>query len=287
MLGRRQFLKASAATGALLLLRPTLRSGGARAEALPGGTLDPAGIEKYAARLVIPPAMPPVAQDAVDHYEIAVRQFQQQILPPSMPETVVWGYGSVAHPETFSYPAFTIEATANRPVRVKWINDLVDAQGNFLPAYLARRSHIALGQPTRRRRRAGHAPDVRHDAGSIHRSRADRRPPAWRSHGGGERWLRHRLVPSCRRRHTRGHATVGSFYDEFKSKFEDKYGETRAPGTAIFRYENDERASTLWFHDHTLGMTRLNVYAGPAGFYVVRGGVSDLPPGVLPGPARS
>ena len=32
-------------------------------------------------------------------------------------------------------------------------------------------------------------------------------------------------------------------------------------------------------------MTRLNVYAGPAGFYLLRGGESDLPPGVLPGPA--
>ncbi|MCB0185097.1 MAG: multicopper oxidase domain-containing protein, partial [Caldilineaceae bacterium] len=31
-------------------------------------------------------------------------------------------------------------------------------------------------------------------------------------------------------------------------------------------------ASTDWYHDHTLGMTRLNVYAGPAGFYIIRGG---------------
>ena len=32
-------------------------------------------------------------------------------------------------------------------------------------------------------------------------------------------------------------------------------------------------------------MTRLNVYAGPAGFYLLRGGSNDLPEGVLPGPA--
>jgi bilirubin oxidase len=32
-------------------------------------------------------------------------------------------------------------------------------------------------------------------------------------------------------------------------------------------------------------MTRLNVYAGPAGFYLIRGGPHDLPPGALPGPA--
>lgn len=58
-----------------------------------------------------------------------------------------------------------------------------------------------------------------------------------------------------------------------------------APGTAVFQYDNDQPASTLWFHDHTLGMTRANVYAGPAGFYLLRGGANDLPPGVLPGPA--
>ena len=82
-----------------------------------------------------------------------------------------------------------------------------------------------------------------------------------------------------------GYATVGSYYQEFRAKFEDSFGEAWEPGTAVFQYANDQRASTLWFHDHTLGMTRLNVYAGPAGFYLLRGGSSDLPPGVLPGPA--
>ena len=32
-------------------------------------------------------------------------------------------------------------------------------------------------------------------------------------------------------------------------------------------YPNCQEARTLWYHDHALGMTRLNVYAGPAGFY--------------------
>ena len=40
-------------------------------------------------------------------------------------------------------------------------------------------------------------------------------------------------------------------------------------------YPNDQRATTLWYHDHTLGMTRVNVYAGPAGFYLIRGGPDD------------
>jgi bilirubin oxidase len=82
-----------------------------------------------------------------------------------------------------------------------------------------------------------------------------------------------------------GSATVGSFYDKLKDKFQAKFGAAWEAGTAIFQYENDQRASTEWFHDHALGITRLNVYAGPAGFYLLRGGSGDVEAGVLPGPA--
>ena len=47
-------------------------------------------------------------------------------------------------------------------------------------------------------------------------------------------------------------------------------------------------AATLWYHDHALGITRLNVYAGGAGFYLIRtpdDGETGLLGGVLPGPA--
>ncbi len=40
-------------------------------------------------------------------------------------------------------------------------------------------------------------------------------------------------------------------------------------GTATCLYLNTQGPSTLWFHDHTLGITRLNVYAGPVGFYII------------------
>src|SRR5207248_9757676 len=36
------------------------------------------------------------------------------------------------------------------------------------------------------------------------------------------------------------------------------------------RYEHGQEAATLWYHDHTLGITRLNVNAGLAGFYLLR-----------------
>ncbi|TVT27570.1 phenoxazinone synthase [Amycolatopsis rhizosphaerae] len=35
-------------------------------------------------------------------------------------------------------------------------------------------------------------------------------------------------------------------------------------------YGNDQRASLLWYHDHAMGITRLNVLSGLAGLYVVR-----------------
>jgi spore coat protein A len=42
------------------------------------------------------------------------------------------------------------------------------------------------------------------------------------------------------------------------------------PNEAICAYTNHERASMLWYHDHGLGLTSLNVYAGLAGLYLVR-----------------
>lgn len=38
----------------------------------------------------------------------------------------------------------------------------------------------------------------------------------------------------------------------------------------IYYYPNCQRPTTLWYHDHALGITRLNVYAGLAGFYLIR-----------------
>ncbi len=43
------------------------------------------------------------------------------------------------------------------------------------------------------------------------------------------------------------------------------------PGqSAVYRYPNDQQAAPLWYHDHALGITRLNVYAGLSGFYFLR-----------------
>ncbi|WP_433963724.1 multicopper oxidase domain-containing protein [Tunturiibacter gelidiferens] len=47
-------------------------------------------------------------------------------------------------------------------------------------------------------------------------------------------------------------------------------------------YPNCQPSTALWYHDHCLGITRLNVYAGLAGFYLIRDEVEralNLPQG--------
>jgi spore coat protein A, manganese oxidase len=38
----------------------------------------------------------------------------------------------------------------------------------------------------------------------------------------------------------------------------------------VYHYPNSQQATTLWYHDHALGITRLNMYAGLSGFYLLR-----------------
>jgi spore coat protein A len=290
-MSRRRFLQYGAAGGAAAFV--SWRVDARLLAALLGGTLDPATIPMYQLPLVIPPAMPRTSKNRlpkglarnVDYYEIAIRQFRQQILPPGMPMTTVWGHGSVNHPGTFNYPAFTVEAKADRPVRVKWINGLIDASGHFLPHLLpvdptlhwANPPGGATGRDSRPffestpGRYAGPVPMVTHLHGGHSTEESDGYAEAWYLPAAKD-------IPA-------GYATVGSYYNTFRAKFEDIWHHPWEPGAAVFQYENDQPPATLWFHDHVLGMTRVNVYAGPAGFYLVRGGPADLPDGILPGPA--
>ncbi|RPH36780.1 MAG: hypothetical protein EHM90_01160, partial [Chloroflexi bacterium] len=49
----------------------------------------------------------------------------------------------------------------------------------------------------------------------------------------------------------------------------------------VYDYAEDQQAGTTWYHDHALGMTRLNVYAGLAGIQPIRDAAAeaDLPSG--------
>jgi spore coat protein A, manganese oxidase len=273
---------------------------------IPGGTLDPNDVSKYVTPMLIPPVMPRAAVitapggKPVDYYEISMRQFAQQILPDGLPQTTVWGYGGKTAQSNRGLlvhhaPSLTIEATVNRPVRIKWINELLEPNGHFLPHLLpvdptlhwANPPGGTFGRDSRPtftetpERYTGPVPIVTHVHGAVgvHDD----------SDGYAEAWY----LPAANNI-PGGYAREGTWYDFFAGKAAASYGVTWGPGFATFQYPNGNRAATIWYHDHALGMTRLNVYAGPAGFYLIRGGpagdktVLDSRTGqtaVLPGPA--
>ena len=48
------------------------------------------------------------------------------------------------------------------------------------------------------------------------------------------------------------------------------------PGkSATYRYPNIQDAATLWYHDHAMGINRLNMYAGLFGFFLIRDARED------------
>ena len=55
-----------------------------------------------------------------------------------------------------------------------------------------------------------------------------------------------------------------------------------AKDRASYVYPNGQEAAAIWFHDHMLGATRLNVYAGIAGGYVLIDPAMPLAPGLHP-----
>lgn len=300
MLTRRQFLRSSAFTSAVMVAPGLMMKFGRNGQPvlfqIPGGTLPPGDVSKFQAELVKPPAMPrsPGSNKNKDKYKIGVRQFDQQILPGSLPATTVWSYGSVDFPGTvaqggtFNYPAFTIEATWNKQAQVLWRNELVDGDGNFLPHLLPIDQTLHWANPpgglSGRDTRptfaetpgpyTGPVPIVTHLHGAHTNEDSDGYPEAWYLPDAAD-------IPA-------GFARTGTLFDYFNTK----YGHNWDAGTVSFKYPNDQRATTLWYHDHTLGMTRANVYAGPAGFWLLRGGPDDVvldgrdgSPAVLPGPA--
>ena len=239
---------------------------------VPGGTLDPTTVAKYKDPLPIPQAMSKSNNGSSgDFYRIAVRQFEQQILPSGLPRTTVWGYGAVNDPNSFGYPARTIEAKVNRPVQVQWVNELVDGGGKYLKHLLPIDQTLHWANPpqdckdmgnmrmTDCRGRSqqpytGPVPIVTHVHGAHVGPDSDGYPEAWYLPNATD-------IPA-------GYASRGSHYGQIPSA-------PQAAGQALYQYPNDQRAATLWYHDHTLGITRANVYTGLAGFYLLRDPASD------------
>ncbi len=250
------------------------------AAAPPGGTLNPRNVPKYVTPLVIPPEMPPVAvnPDGTKSYDIEVIPHNQPILPPvandgtPMNPTPVWTYAAVGNPATRNYPAFTIEVEKNKNAAVTWRNRLLDANGNPLPHLLpvdrslhwantellpcmdgttrtdcrpAMSNGLILQQPY-----TGPVPIITHVHGAHTGPESDGYPEAW-------------YLPENTATTTPGFVTEGRLANSFGMA-------NTLNGAAAFNYPNTQKSTTLWYHDHTLGMTRLNVYAGPAGFWLIR-----------------
>ncbi len=98
--------------------------------------------------------------------------------------------------------------------------------------------------------------------GRTPRKRAMAIPEAW-------------YLPACEQYPRRVCHVQAPIYDYFNANSQPPWRGAWVRATRFSSIPTDQRATTLWYHDHTLGMTRLNVYAGPAGFYLIRGGPDD------------
>mgnify|MGYP001825769307 FL=1 len=277
----------AAALGALALSPVSVN-----AQPVPGGTLDPTTIPKYVTPLVIPPVLHDDAGTVMEA-EVALRQINQQVLPAGFPATPLWAYGDPANPATFNNPGFTIEVTKDTMTTVKWINELVDGNNNFLPHIIQDENGVPVvdqtlhwaapnqdcldGIPRTDCRGAsdqpylGPIPMVMHVHGAHVGPGSDGYPEAW--------WLPAAdNIPA-------GYATNGTFFESANGA---DTANAIGKGYALDIYPNDQPTTTLWYHDHSLGMTRLNVYAAGAGFWMIRDandGETGVVSGVLPGPA--
>jgi FtsP/CotA-like multicopper oxidase with cupredoxin domain len=183
-----------------------------------------------------------------------MQEFQQKVLPASfyasLPApfrngTFLWGYN--VNGSGPSWPARTLEARQGTATTVAYENDLVNTRLQSLltvdqslhwadPLGTTARNNCVNGPPLAApctRPYAGPIPTVVHLHGAEVFSAFDGNPDAWFTPNG-----------------LRGRGFVSSTY----------------------RYVNTQDATTLWFHDHALGIVRENVYAGLAGFYFVRDG---------------
>lgn len=83
------------------------------------------------------------------------------------------------------------------------------------------------------------------------------------------KWLEKGYVPTVTHLHG-GHTDADSDGDPDAWFTQANKGTGKEYVQKVYSYDNDQEAATLWYHDHALGMTRLNVYAGLAGYYLLR-----------------
>lgn len=133
-----------------------------------------------------------------------------------------------------SYPGPTILAKKNVPLQIYWRNNLVNTDNQPLQHLLPIDTSIDWAFAHDPNWQSYGVPIVSHVHGGHTESASDGLPDAW---------------------FTPGFAKKGKGF--IKGDIEPYY------------YENDQEAATIWYHDHASGVTRLNVYAGLAGYYLI------------------
>jgi spore coat protein A, manganese oxidase len=262
----------------------------------PPGTINADQIPKYVNQLgPIPIYVPTVYNDPatgkVTHlYTINMSQFREKILPAGTPlfnntdgKTTVWGYGGMAKDavtdRNLGYirnsPSPTFEAVRWIPINVTWVNNVrepymfaVDptlhwANPNMMPMHMDLMPPYPPFPPG-----FNGTPYIFPDGSIANKEGYDAQSIA-------------ALVP-----HLHG-AEVRSTSDGYPTGWFTANGmqganyTTEAPvanNSTIYIYPNAQQATTLWYHDHGMGMTRINVMSGLAGFYLLRDPADKVAP---------
>ncbi|TMQ17816.1 MAG: bilirubin oxidase [Deltaproteobacteria bacterium] len=223
----------------------------------PQTALDGATVPKYVTRLT---TLSGSRVDGTRTVNVDMEEFQQKVLPSSvyanLPApfnngTFMWGYEVNNNGPTF--PALTIEARRGTATSVIYANKLQGSNGSqpFLQQYLTQDLTI-------------HWADPNHTTRNHHCADSAVLDPAC-------------LVPSTEPIPTVAHlhgAEVLSAFDGHPDAWFTPFNAMKGPGfvSNTYNYVNTQEATTLWFHDHSLGTTRLNVYSGMAAFYLIRDG---------------
>lgn len=165
-------------------------------------------------------------------YDITIQEAQWDILGAGFGTTTIWGYANAANAgQGPTYPGRTFVVQRDQQVQVQWHNGL-NRSGHLLPVDVTLHWADPLMQHGAVNPYTGPVPIVPHLHGGHTESPSDGNPEYW--------W-------------TSNESIVGPRFEK-----------------SLYTYDNDQEAATLWYHDHVLGITRLNVYAGLAGFYLVR-----------------
>ena len=249
MMNRRELIKGGLFVGAGMMLPLKFSSRTARAATQGPGLSNPASQLKFVEK--VPNALDPgfIYNTAKGKIKVTVGPtFQETGLVNSsgtrLP-TYLWGYGDNNY---YTWPGRTFQVQRGIPLEVKWENRL-----GGLPFLITGKDNTSL------------------DFGDYTgRSVVDTNLHwAYALHGYEGYSIERDGVPIVPHLHG-GHTDFQ--YDGNPEFFFSPNYTIRGPQwlDKKYFYNNDQPAGTLWYHDHALGITRLNVYAGMAGFYILR-----------------